>query len=455
MLQKVNEAVSNFRRVADQQMAETTKRAIRENMVITTQLKKMSTKTVELIQQNDDLVKKVTRLKTMNVLLVENEKELAKKSQASQRVVKMLVEKLKESDKMLEMAYDVYQLQEAQLEDHQQGRPIGGGAFMDEEQQAFDFQIRLQQATETASEAVNQANMQNLALRNQNLQQKLVECHRWIEDAVQFLDVERDETGSNDNTDDSPMASASTATLPEHSIAADLKKMRIELLTSRAKQIKELIDAAASAVDNVLAEVDEEQVQQDYTRQVAQQGETTNIQIFTPEETSQIASLDDQNSNSLRPTSAPHSPKPSNTTMHSTIHTPHQARLVSAVKSSTKSPKRSPELSRKTLLKNTQTESATQPSNITKTTKVSNYTIKKNRGVIEPADLAQIPKHLTTAKITLESNYNEVEQVIESQVANDAAQFDDASRTVGTQTRVAMGVSFGLFYSCNLTHSEN
>ncbi|KAI9098218.1 hypothetical protein DFS34DRAFT_619985 [Phlyctochytrium arcticum] len=106
MLQKVNEAVANFRRVADQQMAETTKRAIRENMAISSQLKKMSTKTLELIAENDTLKQKVAQLRTGNGLLNESEQELAKKNQTNQRVIRMLVEKLKESDKMLEIAYE-------------------------------------------------------------------------------------------------------------------------------------------------------------------------------------------------------------------------------------------------------------------------------------------------------------------------------------------------------------
>lgn len=95
MLQKVNEAVANFRRVADQQMAETTKRAIRENMAITSQLKKMSTRTMDLLSENEAYKSKVSNLKLDNSLLVDSEKDLARKNQANQRVIKMLVEKIK------------------------------------------------------------------------------------------------------------------------------------------------------------------------------------------------------------------------------------------------------------------------------------------------------------------------------------------------------------------------
>ncbi|KAJ3129332.1 hypothetical protein HK098_001744 [Nowakowskiella sp. JEL0407] len=107
MVGKINEAVANFRRVADQQMAETTKRAIRENQAISTQLKKMSAKTIELISENESLSTKLSKLKLVNLGLEEESKELVKKNLRGQRVLRMLVEKLKESDKMLELAYEI------------------------------------------------------------------------------------------------------------------------------------------------------------------------------------------------------------------------------------------------------------------------------------------------------------------------------------------------------------
>jgi regulator of replication initiation timing len=64
-------------------------------MAITSQLKKMSAKTVDLIAENEALTVKVNKLKTSNSLMTESEKELAKKNQANQRVIKMLVERLK------------------------------------------------------------------------------------------------------------------------------------------------------------------------------------------------------------------------------------------------------------------------------------------------------------------------------------------------------------------------
>ncbi|KAJ3261869.1 hypothetical protein HDU77_000682 [Chytriomyces hyalinus] len=119
MLQKVNEAVANFRRVADQQMAETTKRAIRENMAITSQLKKMSARTLELIAENEGYKAKMAKLKTSTALLTESEKDLARKNQANQRVIKMLLDRLKESDEMLELAYDQSTARDIQTQENE------------------------------------------------------------------------------------------------------------------------------------------------------------------------------------------------------------------------------------------------------------------------------------------------------------------------------------------------
>ena len=46
---RVNQVAAEFRKVSNKQMAETTKRTIRENVSINAQLSKMSDKTMELI----------------------------------------------------------------------------------------------------------------------------------------------------------------------------------------------------------------------------------------------------------------------------------------------------------------------------------------------------------------------------------------------------------------------
>ena len=86
MVMRVNQVAAEFRKVSNKQMAETTKRTIRENVSINSQLAKMSDKTMELIQENDDLKAKEKKHKQQIDLLEANEKELAKKNHSNQKV---------------------------------------------------------------------------------------------------------------------------------------------------------------------------------------------------------------------------------------------------------------------------------------------------------------------------------------------------------------------------------
>eukprot|EP01135_Chromosphaera_perkinsii_P005443 Nk52_evm1s351 gene=Nk52_evmTU1s351 len=95
MLKKVNEVVANFRKISDKQMAETTKRTIRENITINGQLTKMSKKTVELIHENDQLTEKLKAADQKIEILQQCEKDMAKKNKANVKISSMLVEKAK------------------------------------------------------------------------------------------------------------------------------------------------------------------------------------------------------------------------------------------------------------------------------------------------------------------------------------------------------------------------
>lgn len=86
MVTKVNLVAAEFRKVSDLQMAETTKRTIRENVAINQQLTKMSDKTLELIGENEMLKKREKDLVREVELLESNEKELTKKSVSNQKV---------------------------------------------------------------------------------------------------------------------------------------------------------------------------------------------------------------------------------------------------------------------------------------------------------------------------------------------------------------------------------
>lgn len=94
MNERVDTAVSNFRKLSDEQMAETSKRAVRENENLTKQISYLSVKTVDLIRENSELRAQMQRLVLENEILQETVKGSLQKSIQSQKVVKLLVHKL-------------------------------------------------------------------------------------------------------------------------------------------------------------------------------------------------------------------------------------------------------------------------------------------------------------------------------------------------------------------------
>lgn len=93
MVNRVNNVAAEFRKVSNKQMAETTKRTIRENVSIQAQLQKMSDKTMELIKENDEQKAHAKKQKQQIEMLETNEKELIKKNHSNQKLIRMLTEK--------------------------------------------------------------------------------------------------------------------------------------------------------------------------------------------------------------------------------------------------------------------------------------------------------------------------------------------------------------------------
>ena len=89
MVLRVNQVAAEFRKVSNKQMADTTKRTIRENVSIHAQLSKMSDKTMELIQENEEQQAKEKKQKQQLDMLENNEKELAKKNHNNQKVASL------------------------------------------------------------------------------------------------------------------------------------------------------------------------------------------------------------------------------------------------------------------------------------------------------------------------------------------------------------------------------
>ncbi|KAI9221774.1 hypothetical protein BC828DRAFT_380186 [Blastocladiella britannica] len=94
MSSKVTDAVASFKRVADNQMAETTKRAIRENLVATAQLRKLGAKAELLLVENEQLKSANTKLRIDADILREGQSELAKRNSGAYHLVRRLLAKL-------------------------------------------------------------------------------------------------------------------------------------------------------------------------------------------------------------------------------------------------------------------------------------------------------------------------------------------------------------------------
>ncbi|EPZ36272.1 hypothetical protein ROZALSC1DRAFT_28831, partial [Rozella allomycis CSF55] len=98
MLTKINQVVASFRDLSDQQMAETTKRTIQENIAVNSQLEKLSNKIVDLISENKTLIDQHRSMKQQLEVALTNENELAKKTQSYRKVIKLIVAKNEDLD---------------------------------------------------------------------------------------------------------------------------------------------------------------------------------------------------------------------------------------------------------------------------------------------------------------------------------------------------------------------
>ncbi|XP_043094701.1 cilia- and flagella-associated protein 157-like [Puntigrus tetrazona] len=102
MLQHVAAVAAEFRRVSDQKMPETTKRAMQENLSVTAQLQQLSDKTKELLKENNDLRAREKQLKIENAINEPLLHEITKKSVANQKVVHQLAEKCEQMQSEVE-----------------------------------------------------------------------------------------------------------------------------------------------------------------------------------------------------------------------------------------------------------------------------------------------------------------------------------------------------------------
>ena len=83
---KVRSVAEEFRKVSDQQIADTTRRTICENVAISQQLDRMSSKTVRLLEENDALQQREKELRRHIEVLEANEKVIIRKNKSNQKV---------------------------------------------------------------------------------------------------------------------------------------------------------------------------------------------------------------------------------------------------------------------------------------------------------------------------------------------------------------------------------
>ena len=100
MVAKVNSVAAEFRKVSDLQMAETTKRAIRENVAISTQLNKMSDRTMEILRESEQTKEREKELRQEVEILETQVKELSKANISNQRVIAMLRDRASDNQEL-------------------------------------------------------------------------------------------------------------------------------------------------------------------------------------------------------------------------------------------------------------------------------------------------------------------------------------------------------------------
>ncbi|XP_027963452.1 cilia- and flagella-associated protein 157 [Eumetopias jubatus] len=96
IIQRVNLVATEFRKVATNQMWDTTKRAIMENNTVTLQLSKISRQGMQLLQENEQLKGTQDKLCKQLDLLENTQKVMARHSRGHHKVILMLTEKCRE-----------------------------------------------------------------------------------------------------------------------------------------------------------------------------------------------------------------------------------------------------------------------------------------------------------------------------------------------------------------------
>jgi len=116
MVGRVNAVATEFRRVSNQQMAETTKRTIQENVAVNSQLVKLTDKTKDLMSENESLRAKLQEQNRKLEMLEKTERELSRKNHCSARLMSLLTERSNELETDLGVTEEVLEETRNQVE---------------------------------------------------------------------------------------------------------------------------------------------------------------------------------------------------------------------------------------------------------------------------------------------------------------------------------------------------
>ncbi|XP_068925706.1 cilia- and flagella-associated protein 157-like [Petaurus breviceps papuanus] len=96
IIHRINTVAAEFRRVSSSQMAETTKRAIRENVAVALDLARINSGNLEQLKENDELKESKLNLCKQLALLEKDEKTMIKNSLIHIKIIQLLSEKYQE-----------------------------------------------------------------------------------------------------------------------------------------------------------------------------------------------------------------------------------------------------------------------------------------------------------------------------------------------------------------------
>ncbi|RKO97968.1 hypothetical protein CAUPRSCDRAFT_10399 [Caulochytrium protostelioides] len=102
LFQKVNDALTNLRKVAKQQMDETTVRVLQENMALSSQIKKMSRRTLGILRENEQYKSQIRQYKLDLSLAQETSTSALRQKRVNESAIHSLIGKLKVTDAIID-----------------------------------------------------------------------------------------------------------------------------------------------------------------------------------------------------------------------------------------------------------------------------------------------------------------------------------------------------------------